>query len=92
MTSVELSTIAQNLAVRLNMFNYEYPTFLTEVIKGVLEHPNLMNSDRAHLETFCKMFEVDWRGDKAEKNKEEFLCDKPIYLKGDNIKRYMDLD
>ena len=92
LTSLELSTISKNLAVRLYMFNYEYPTFLTEMIKGVIEHPSILHSDRVHLETFCKMFELDWRGDKTFKNKEEFLSRRPIYLKGDNFKAYADLD
>jgi len=49
--------------VRLLMFNYEYPVFLCESIKAVIEHPNILASDRVQLETFCKLLELDWRGD-----------------------------
>jgi hypothetical protein len=70
------------------MFNYDYPDFVTQIVKAVIEHQNLLPSDRVHLETFCKLFELDWRGDVSLKNREEFLHFKPIYLAGDNIKQY----
>ena len=56
-----------------------------------MEHPNLANADRAMMETFCKLFEVDWRGDRAPLNKAEWLATNPVYLHQNdrrNLKSY----
>jgi hypothetical protein len=62
------------------------------VVKGVMEHPNMKESEKKHLEMYCKMFEMDWRGDGKNSNREEFMAFRPIYLQGTNIKGYKDLD
>lgn len=45
-----------------------------------MEHPNLAKSDHSKINTFCVMFELDWRGDRALPNKKEFMATNPIYL------------
>ena len=45
-----------------------------------MEHPNLLNSDRSTMETYSKMFELDWRGDRDFANKDEFLSTHPVYV------------
>ena len=45
-----------------------------------MEHPNLAKTDRSKLDTFCKMFELDWRGDRSLDNKKEFLSSNPVYF------------
>ena len=73
LTSRELGVISENLTVRLYLFNYEYPNFLPQAIKAVMEHPNLHKSDRDLLDTYCKLFELDWRGDKTQAGREQLL-------------------
>eukprot|EP00349_Pseudokeronopsis_sp_Brazil_P009869 CAMPEP_0202978412 /NCGR_PEP_ID=MMETSP1396-20130829/84843_1 /ASSEMBLY_ACC=CAM_ASM_000872 /TAXON_ID= /ORGANISM="Pseudokeronopsis sp., Strain Brazil" /LENGTH=159 /DNA_ID=CAMNT_0049717371 /DNA_START=1160 /DNA_END=1639 /DNA_ORIENTATION=- len=93
LTSRELRTISLNLALRLPLFNYSYPEFFEHVVIAVLEHPNLLRSDKQHLEAFCKMFELDWQGEKAtKKNNDFFLFEKPVCLQGDNLKIYEEID
>lgn len=46
-----------------------------------MEHENLQNSDRLMLETYCNLFELDWRGDRTVANREQFLASNPIYHK-----------
>ena len=45
-----------------------------------MEHQNLARSDRETLDCYCKMFELDWRGDSFIKNRDEFMATNPIYL------------
>ena len=66
--------------MRLNLFGGDYPAFMPQAIKAVMEHPNLAKSDRSKLDTFCKMFELDWRGDRTIDNKKEFLSSNPVYF------------
>lgn len=87
MTTSELHIIAENLSVRLNAFYQQpktpserYPAFMPQVVKAVMEHPNLANSDRNLLETYCSIFDLDWRGDQTIKSQEQFLCTNPIYM------------
>lgn len=46
----------------------------------MMEHPNISQSDYEKVDTFAKMFELDWRGDRAISNKKEFLSSNPVYL------------
>lgn len=69
LSSRELSIITENLAVRLYMFNYDYPKFLPQVVKAVVEHPNLLRSDKELIQNYCKIFELDWRGDTSLENR-----------------------
>jgi len=32
------------------------------------------------LSTYCKMFELDWRGDHAIENREQFMLTNPVYM------------
>ena len=80
LTTKDLGRIAEQLVVRLNLFGGEYPSFLPQLIRGVMEHPNLSKSDHSKIDTFCQMFELDWRGDRSLENKEEYLATHPIYL------------
>ena len=69
LTSKELHSLTENLCLRLYLFNYEYPAFLPQVIRAVREHPNLLKSDKDQVDLYCKMFEVDWRGDQKLENR-----------------------
>jgi hypothetical protein len=50
------------------------------IVKGLMEHPNISRTDYSMIDTFCTIFELDWRGDNSVKNKKEFLATNPIYL------------
>ena len=69
LTSKELHTLTDNLCLRLYLFNYEYPAFVPQVVKAVMEHPNLLKSDKDQMDLYCRMFELDWRGDRTYANK-----------------------
>jgi hypothetical protein len=73
------------MCLRLYLFNYEYPAFVPQIIRAVREHPSLLKSDRDQLELYCRMFEVDWRGDRSSENKQQFMSSNPIYLDGSNL-------
>ena len=88
LTSRELHSLTENLCLRLYLFNYSYPAFLPQVIQAVMEHPSLLKSDRDQLELYTKMFELDWRGDRAYVNRHQFMSSNPIYLEGSNLKSY----
>lgn len=81
LTTNELSRIAESIVARLHLFNGEYPAFMPQALRAVMEHPNLSNADYDKVNTFAKMFELDWRGDRAISNKKEFLSSNPVYLK-----------
>lgn len=53
-----------------------------------MEHPNLLRSDRHILEVYCKMFELDWRGDQTLENATNHMYTHPIYVDGINLKSY----
>mmetsp|Transcript_31265 Transcript_31265/g.47855 ORF Transcript_31265/g.47855 Transcript_31265/m.47855 type:complete len:94 (+) Transcript_31265:4948-5229(+) len=53
---------------------------MPQAVKGVMEHPNLRPSDFSKLDTFSRMFELDWRGDIDLENKKRFLSMHPVYL------------
>jgi len=72
--------LVESLVVRLNLFNQKYPAFLPQVVKAIMEHPNLSNFDRANLDTYCTVFELDWRGDRSIENRDEFLMTNPVYM------------
>jgi len=82
LTTQELNTLVEGVSIRLNLFKREYPTFMPHVVKAIMEHPNLANSDRHTMETYCNVFELDWRGDKTLENREKFLMERPVYLDG----------
>jgi len=63
------------------LFNGDYPAFMPQAVKAVMEHPNTSQVDYEKLNTFTKMFELDWRGDRSLSNKDEFLASNPVYLK-----------
>ena len=58
-----------------------------------MEHPNLNVSDRNTMETYCKIFDLDWRGDRSYANKEEWLYTHPVYVDAkDKSRLHMSLD
>lgn len=79
-TQAQLNDVTEGLVSRLHLFNGEYPAFLPQAVRAVMEHPSLSRTDYSKLDTFCKMFELDWRGDRALSNRSEFLSSQPIYL------------
>lgn len=80
LTTKELNALVESLVVRLNLFSQRYPAFLPQVVKAIMEHPNLSSFDRANLDTYCTVFELDWRGDRNIDNREEFMLSNPIYM------------
>jgi len=88
LTSRELHTLTENLCLRMYLFNYDYPAFLPQVVRAVFEHPSLLRSDHDQLDMYTRMFELDWRGDRAYLNRHEFMSTNPIYLEGTNLKAY----
>jgi len=80
LTTHELHLLTESLCCRLNLFQNKYPAFVPQVIKGIQEHKNLANSDRYMLDSYCKLFELDWRGDTSLENREEFMMTNPVYL------------
>lgn len=84
LTTGELSRISESICVRLNLFQGDYPAFMPQAVKAVMEHPNLSKSDYTKLDTFARMFELDWRGDRKLENKKEFLATHPVYTKSEN--------
>ena len=60
-------------------------------MRAVIEHPNLLKSDRDQLELYSRMFELDWRGDRSYDNKQEFMATHPIYVEGTNLKSFGEL-
>lgn len=83
LSSDKLHELVESLSTRLNLFEREYPAFLPHAVKGIMEHPNLSRADAVNLDSFCKLFHLDWRGDMTVANREEFMATHPIYL---NIK------
>ena len=95
LTAGELSRIAESLVVRLNLFNGDYPRFVPQAVRAIMEHPNLSRADYNKVKTFSKMFELDWRGDQSVTNRKEFLSTNPVYLNADdtpNFARYQHID
>ena len=86
LTAKELRSLTENLCLRMYLFNYDYPAFLPQVVRAVIEHPQVQRSDRDQLELYARLFELDWRGDRDFKNKQEFMATHPIYLDGANLK------
>ena len=80
LTTRELHLLVESLSVRLNLFSQKYPAFLPQVVRAVMEHENLAGSDRSMLDTYCKLFELDWRGDASIDNREQFMLTNPIYM------------
>jgi hypothetical protein len=80
LNSEELHLLTEAMVVRLNLFQRKYPAFLPQAVRAIMDHPNLQNSDRSTMETYCKMFELDWRGDRDFANKDEFLSTHPVYV------------
>ena len=79
LTTKELHMLVESLCVRLNLFNQKYPAFLPQVVLALMQHPNLARSDKSHLDTYCTLFELDWRGDRHISNRDEFMATNPIY-------------
>lgn len=80
LSSRDLHQITEALSVRLHALDKEYPAFLPHAVLAIMEHPNLAKNDRYHLESYCKMFELDWRMDSHYTNLDQLLLKKPIYL------------
>lgn len=89
LTTPDLANIAEQLVIRLALFNGEYPAFIPQVVRGVMEHPNLSKADYSKINTFCQMFELDWRGDRAISNKKEFMGSHPIYIAESDSSNYI---
>lgn len=45
LTTSDLNRVSEALVTRLSMFNGKYPAFMPHLVRGIMEHPNLSNSD-----------------------------------------------
>lgn len=91
LTTNELTRISESIAVRLNLFQGSYPAFMPQAVRAVMEHPNLSRASHDLLDSYCRLFELDWRGDRDTKNKMEYLSLNPVYIHmkdRDNFVRY----
>lgn len=68
------------MAVRLSLFDRKFPAFVPHLVRGIMEHPNLAKTDFALLDSYCGMFDLDWRGDRSIAGKQEWLSTNPVYL------------
>lgn len=80
LTTADLRKLSEQLVVRLYLFNGKYPDFMPQMVRAIMEHPNMASADYSKVDSFCEMFELDWRGDRALANKKEFLATNPLYL------------
>lgn len=80
LTTRDLHLIVEAMCPRLNLFNREYPVFLPHAVRAIIEHPNLARSDRMTMDSYSKIFKLDWRGDVHIMNKDEFMSTNPVYL------------
>lgn len=46
LSSDELHRLTEALSVRLHLFGQKYPSFVPQAVRGIMEHPNLVLSDR----------------------------------------------
>jgi hypothetical protein len=76
----KIHELVESLSIRLNLFEREYPAFLPQAVKGIMEHPHISRADYRTLDAYCKLFHLDWRADATVANKEEFMATHPIYL------------
>ena len=53
---------------------------MPQAVRAIMEHPNLTRTDYDKMNTFSRMFELDWRGDRAIENKTNFMATNPIYV------------
>mmetsp|Transcript_7400 Transcript_7400/g.12498 ORF Transcript_7400/g.12498 Transcript_7400/m.12498 type:complete len:144 (+) Transcript_7400:380-811(+) len=53
---------------------------MTQTVRALMEHPNLPQSDFYKVDAYCKLFQLDWRGDRSLENKKEFMATNPFYL------------
>ena len=60
LNSEDMTSISESISVRLHLFKGNYPAFMSHAVRAVMEHPNLTQSEREKLNTFTKMFELDW--------------------------------
>jgi hypothetical protein len=68
LSTKELSVISEALCIRLGLFNGKFPSFMPHLVRAVMEHPNLPQTEFSKLDSFCKIFELDWRGDTEIEN------------------------
>ena len=95
LSTKELNLLTENIVVRLNLFKNKYPAFLPQAVRAIMEHPNISRTDRSALETYCTLFELDWRGDRHVDNQDKFLYQNPIYMndsQASSLAPYRDLD
>lgn len=92
LTTRDLARIAESICVRLHLFDGEYPEFMPQTVKAIQEHPNLSKVDYDKLKTFCRLFELDWRGDRSCDNKKKFMAVNPIYINKNDRSNFSETD
>jgi len=53
---------------------------MPQAVRALMEHPNISMVDYDKMNTFSRMFELDWRGDRSVSNKAQFLATNPVYM------------
>jgi hypothetical protein len=82
----DLNEFIDGICARMMLFDGQFPSFLPHLIKEVVSHPNIAQTDKDQLESYSDMFEIRWREDS-----ERPLMVSPIYL-SDSRRIESDLD
>mmetsp|Transcript_10936 Transcript_10936/g.9661 ORF Transcript_10936/g.9661 Transcript_10936/m.9661 type:complete len:124 (-) Transcript_10936:28-399(-) len=83
----DLNEFSSGISERMMLFDGEFPSFLPHLIKEIVNHPNINQMDKEHLETYSDMFDLRWREDSSKP-----LLLSPIYTSdsrkaGDDLER-----
>jgi hypothetical protein len=76
----DLNEFVNGLCSRMLLFGKDFPSFLPYLVSEVVNHPSINLFDKEQLESYCDMFEMQWREDPLKP-----LLASPVYLK-DNKK------
>ena len=76
----DLNEFVTGISSRMMLFDGQFPSFLSHLIKEVVNHPNINPIDKEQLESYADMFEIKWREDVSKP-----LLVSPVYT-GDSRK------
>lgn len=79
-TTEDLNEFVEGLCQRLIMFNGSFPNFLPHLVREIINHPNLNVMDKEQLESYCNMFEFEWK-----ENPDQPLWLSNIYTKDSRV-------
>ena len=76
----DLNEFVEGLSQRMIMFNGSFPNFLPHLVREIVNHPNINIMDKEYLESYCKIFELEWK-----ENPDQPLWLSPIYTKDSRV-------